>query len=295
MTATESGDGLLTPFIFTDLAVRGAIVQVGEAWRDWSSHRNYPATVQALLGQAMAAVPLMASTLKFEGRLSMQAEGDGAVPLLVAQATHDLQIRGMSRWLGEIGGAPNPSLFGKGRLGLIIENLNDGQRYDALVPLEGETLAACLIGYFAQSEQLETHLILADHEEGFAGLLIQRMPGERTEDEDAWHRLKALCETLNNDELLGLAAVEVLRRLFHEESVEVFPGRNVILRCRCSHGRTSELLLNLGEDEVRAILAEQGHVEMECSFCGQKYVYESAEVDQLFAAGQAEPPTRSRH
>lgn len=281
--------------MFPGLAVRGAIVQVGGQWRDWVSHRAYPETVRVLLGQAMAAAPLMASTLKFQGKLSMQAEGDGAVPMLIVQANHQLNVRGMARWHGEIGGAPNPAVFGKGRLGLIIEPATEGQRYEALVPLEGENLAACLALYFRQSKQLDTHVQLAADAVQIGGLLLQRMPAEASDDEDAWARLTALAETLSEAELLTLPAEEILLRLFHEERLELFPARDVALLCSCSHGRTSQLLLSMGEAEVQSVLDEQGHVEMECGFCGKKYVYEPGDIEQLFAAEQADPPTETRH
>lgn len=295
MTEPAVVDSWLTPFIFPELAIRGALMQASDSWQAWVSHRSYPATVRTLLGEAMAAAPLMASTLKFEGRLSLQAEGDGAVSMLVVQANHHLEMRGMARWNGEIGGAPSPALLGKGRLGLILEPMGEGARYEGLVPLEGETLADCLKTYFRQSEQLDTEIRLAADGQGMAGLLLQRMPAESSEDEDAWARLTALAETLKPEELLRLTAQEILRRLFHEEALEVFSPRPVPIACACSHGRTSGLLLGMGEQEVRSILAEQGEVEMECGFCGQRYVYGSLDIDQLFAAEQAEPPTDARH
>ncbi len=291
----QAPDGYLTSFIFPGLAVRGAIVQVAESWSKWSILRRYPGTVHDLLGQAMAAVPLMASTLKFEGVLSLQAQGDGALPFMVVQSSNDLEVRGTARWKGEIGGAASPALFGKGQLGIIIEPYGKGQRYEALVPLEGETIAECLAGYFNQSEQLDTRLLLCSGESGIAGMFLQRMPAEDSLDSDAWPRLTALLETLTNEELLGLSPQDIIRRLFHEETLQVFAARAVSLRCRCSHGKTSELLLSMGEAEVRDILAEQGQVEMECGFCGHKYIYDPAEIDALFAAEQAEPPTETRH
>ncbi len=295
MSEISLQNAALTPFIFSNLAVRGAIVQVTDGWRNWLSHRPYPETVQVMLGQAMAAAPLMASTLKFEGKLSLQAEGDGAVPMLVVQANHQLEMRGMARWKGEIGGAANPALFGKGRLGIIIEPSGEGSRYEGIVPLSGETLAACLEGYFERSEQLETQLFLSANAQALGGLILQRMPAEDCVDEDAWPRLHALLQTLSDDELLRLPPEEILLRLFHDEGLELFPSRPVSLACRCSHGKTSELLLNMGEEEVRSIMLEQGQVEMECGFCGQRYLYDSAAVDQLFEAQNSAPPTDSRH
>ncbi|MGB1581387.1 MAG: Hsp33 family molecular chaperone HslO [Nevskiales bacterium] len=293
--------GLLTPFLFAEHDIRGALIQINSGWEEWQRKGNYPLTVAELLGQGIAAGGLLAASLKFEGRLSLQAEGDGAVPMLIVQASEALQIRGMARFNGEIGGAPNPALLGKARLALIIEPNAGGQRYEAFVPLEGETLADCLADYFTRSEQLETRLHLAADGQRLAGVLLQKMPvSERSEtdceaDADAWPRLLALLETLQDEELLGLAPAEVLRRLFHEEDVVLFEERPAALQCQCNHARTSSMLLGLGETEVRQILGEQGRVEMDCGFCGERYVYQAADVEQLFAAEQAEPDSDLRH
>ena len=292
--------GVLTPFIFTQHAVRGAVVQVTQGWAEWLSHRYYPQTVSQLLGQAMAAAPLLAATLKFEGKLSLQAEGDGAVPMLIVQASHDLEVRGMARLkneITEVGGAAGPSLFGEGRLGMILEPANDGQRYEAVVALNGATLGECLAAYFTQSEQLDTRVLLAADGERLAGILLQKMPPADVDGEDAdtWPRLTALLETLSDEELLSLPVEEQLHRLYHEEEVALFEARPVSLRCQCSHARTSGLLLGMGETEVRSILQEQGQVEMECGFCGRQYRYQAVDIEQLFEAESAEPDSGLRH
>lgn len=297
MTETPT-HGQLTPFLFSAHDIRGALIQISDGWRDWQRRGNYPRTVAGLLGQGMAAGGLLAASLKFEGRLSLQAEGDGAVPLLIVQSSEDLRIRGMARFSGEIGGAPSPALLGDARLGLVIEPQGDGQRYEALVPLEGSSLAACLAGYFTRSEQLDTRLQLAADNRSLAGILLQKMPAggnAETADADAWPRLTALLDTLQDEELLKLEPATLLRRLFHEEDVVLFDGRPVRLQCQCSHARTSSTLLSLGETEVRSILEEQGQVEMDCGFCGEHYVYLPSDIEQLFAAEQAGPRSNLRH
>lgn len=287
--------GWLTSFLFAEHEIRGVLIQLDAGWADWQRRGSYPSTVAEMLGQGIAAGGLLAASLKFEGRLSLQAEGDGAVPLLIVQSNEDLEIRGMARFKGEIGGAPSPALLGKARLGLVIEPRNQEQRYEALVPLEGDSLAECLAGYFTRSEQLDTRLSLAADDSRLGGILLQKMPASAVEDEDAWLRLTTLLETLQDTELLTLAPEDLLRRLFHEEDVTLFDARPVRLRCQCSHARTSSMLLGLGETEVRSIIDEQGQVEMDCGFCGERYVYLPSDIEQLFAAEQAGPESDTRH
>jgi molecular chaperone Hsp33 len=298
---SDSANGLWR-FLFEHLPVRGALVRVGAEWRDLLSHKSYPDSVRQLLGEAMAAGPLLASTLKFEGQLTLQAEGDGPVKLLLVQVNHQLEVRGTARHDATVTGE-GLALLGAGRLGLIVEPTHSGQHYQALVPLVGQRLQESLTHYFHQSEQLPTWLMLQVSESGLAGLMLQRLPAaagqiadETTEEiEEGWHRVGLLADTLQPQELLSLPGPQLLHRLFNQELLQVFEPQPVHLRCRCSHGRISEMLLGLGRKEVAEILSEQGKLEIECGFCGRSYSYLPAEVEQLFKASTVEPPTGSRH
>ncbi|MGH8528442.1 MAG: Hsp33 family molecular chaperone HslO [Nevskiales bacterium] len=292
------GADRLWRFVFEDTPVRGSLVQLGSGWRDLLVHRHYPPPLQRLLGEALAAGPLLASQLKFDGQLSLQGEGDGWVKLLLVQVTNTLEVRGVVRHAGgrEGDGQSVSALLGKGRLGLIIEP-SRGQRYQGLVPLAGTRLAESLQAYFERSEQLPSWLLLAADEERAAGLLLQRLPGsdEGEDADEGWKVARLLAQTLSERELLELPGPEVLRRLYHANRLRLFEAEPVAVRCRCSHARTSELLLGLGAIEVRGILKEQGKVEIECGFCGQQYVYYRTEIEQLFAASDAKPESGSRH
>lgn len=293
----ETEGNTLQRFMFAESPVRGAVVQIGSGWRELLAHRDYPADVRNLLGEAMAAAPLLASSLRFEGRLSLQAEGNGPVKLLLVQISHDLEVRGVARHSEDAAGQDLPTLLGQGRFGMIIEP-QGRESYQAIVPLTGGRLQDCLRSYFEQSEQLATWLCLAADEESLAGLMLQRMPVSDHADgesDESWARLLLLAGTLQSRELLHLPAEEILHRLFHQETVKLFDPQPVALRCRCSHGRISEMLLSLGRKEIDSILAEQGQIEIECGFCGRRYVYSPNEVLALFDAQAAPPPTESRH
>lgn len=293
--STDCGNGLWR-FLFEHLPVRGAVMRVGAEWRDLLAHREYPQAIQQLLGEAMAAGPLLASTLKQTGQLSLQAEGDGVVKLLLVQINQQFEMRGTARHTGDVT-AEGIALLGSGRLGLIVEPPAPASSYQALVPLVGASLQESLMHYFDQSEQLPTWLRLHATEAGLAGLMLQRLPAQEDSewvDED-WRRLSLLADTLQSDELMCLPIPDLLRRLFHEETLRLFESQPVHIRCRCSHGRISEMLLGLGRQEVDSILAEQGRLQIECGFCGRSYTYLLAEVSQLFTASVADPAGGRRH
>lgn len=289
--AGEAPDGQLTPLLFDARGVRGAILRITTGVEAMFGHRDYPPDVRRLLGQACAAAPLLAAHLKFDGRLGIQLQNGSALPLMVVQVDHALQVRGMAKYTdGAAGGFP--ALARDGVLGLTLEP-RGGQRYQAMVEVRGETLSDALEGYFEQSEQLPTRLCLAADDGHLAGLMLQRLPGR--EADDGWTHLQALFETLGEAELLALSPAEILHRLFHQEDLRVFEPRPVALRCSCSRAGISAMLLSLGEAELAPVLASQGQVEVGCEFCGAQYRYSPQDVAELFQAQHAEQGDQPLH
>lgn len=283
----------LQRFVFEATPIRGEIVHLDATYRAVLERRDYPPELRRLLGELMAAAALLATTIKFEGKLSLQAQGDGPVKLLFAECTSRHTLRALAQWEGEIESAPLPQLLGDGRMVITIEP--DGkERYQGIVALAGATLAQALESYFACSEQLETKFWLVAGLDRAAGLLLQQLPRERHDDADAWNRAVQLGSTITDCELLGLAAPEIVRRLYHEEDIRLFSRRPVSFRCSCSRERVERTLRLLGADEVRAILAEQGKIGVDCEFCGGHYELDAVDVEQLFAAPSPEA-SRTRH
>lgn len=288
-----SGD-LLHRFLFEELPVRGHLVRLDASWRAAIEHHDYPRPVADALGEAMAASVLMAGALKFEGRLSLQLESPGPLKLLLAQCTHRHAIRGVARH--EAGAAMDPAgLFASGKLAVTIEK-REGDRYQGMVPLTGLPLAASLEQYFERSEQLPSRLVLAATPERAAGLLLQRVAvgdeGERDRADDAWVRIGLLAATLKPDELLGTPCRELLRKLFPEDDIRLFEGSPVWFQCTCSRERVAGILQALGGDEVSALLAERGDVEVRCEFCNRAWRFDAVDVAGLFstASPQQAPP-----
>lgn len=282
----------LERFDFPAHPIRGLRVRLNATWREALSHSSHPEPVQRLLGEAMAATALLTATLKFRGRLSLQIDGGGGeLGMLLVQCDHELHLRGTARHRPAAGG----QLLAAARLSLTLEPLDQGRRYQGIVPLESPALAPAVEHYLAQSEQLPTRLWLAGGTGTTAGLLLQRMPGE-ADDADAWNRLCRLAATIKDEELLELPTPLLLHRLFHEEDIRLFDSRAVSFRCGCSRRRVVGVLQSLGAAEVEEILAEQGQVEVTCEFCGRVYRFDAVDAALLFASEQ--PPVsagRTRH
>jgi molecular chaperone Hsp33 len=293
-------------FMFEHFPIRGQLVHLDAAWRALIEHREYPAGVRDILGQAAAASLLLASTIKFKGVLSLQLQGDGPVHLLLVQCTDGLGVRGLARYREERADKREfDALFGNGNLTVALETDSAAQRYQGIVPITGPRLAAALQLYFENSEQLPTRLWLHADANGASGMLLQRLPIEAASAqaravqpadlEDAWRRVQLIGDTLTAEELRTLADQEILHRLFNEDDVRLYEAAPVYFRCRCSRERVAGMLQGLGEQEIRALIAERGEAEVRCDFCNRAYTFDAVDVAQLFNAGVAADSGSSLH
>jgi molecular chaperone Hsp33 len=289
-------------FVFEQFPIRGHLVHLDAAWRALIEHREYPHGIRNVFGEAVAASLLLAATIKFDGTLSLQLQGNGPVHLLLAQCTSGLGVRGLARFRDAIrpeaadpGSRPAAigDLLGAGNLTVTLETDDGAQRYQGIVPITGDHLADSLQVYFENSEQLPTRLWLYADGHGASGMLLQRLPGsgkvasaaEAAAIDDAWRRVQLIGDTLTPEELRTLTDAEILHRLFNEDDLRLFEPSPVYFRCRCSRERVGGMLQGLGESETRSVLAERGEVEVRCDFCNRAYVFDAVDIARLFNAG----------
>lgn len=276
-------------FLFTASDIRGEMVCLEDSYAHVLAKHQYPEPVAALLGELMAAAALLVSTIKFDGLLIMQASSSGAVPLLMVECSSDRQIRALARYEAEQinPGASLTELMPEGLLAITVEPA-DGQRYQGLVGLNGENLAACLHEYFASSEQLSSHFVLHADGRRARGLLLQQLPPELIKDaqqrQDSWQHHVTMAQTLKAEELLGLENQVILHRLYHDQELELFAETPVEFSCSCSQARSENALVSLGEADVMQLLQEQnGQIVVDCQFCNQRYQFDTKDVTKLFA------------
>lgn len=279
-----SDNDALHRFLIESAGIRGVAVRLSDSWQQIRQQRDYPAPVNDILGEAVAAGVMMASTLKFDGSLIMQVQGDGPLHTLVAQATSQRTIRGLAHWHGALAGDDLGGLFGNGKLVLTLDRRH-AERYQGIISLEGSRLQDVLCGYFAQSEQLPTWLMLSASNSVACGLMLQAIPDLQRTDSDGWQRMRMLASTLTVDELLTLPIMDMLHRLFHEERLRLYQAEPVSFQCSCSSRKIETTLLALGREEVDDILQQEGQVEVTCEFCNRRFVYDSIDIQQLFGDG----------
>lgn len=280
----DAARDLRTRFIFDQQPVRGLHVRLQNVWQHIVQRKNYPAAIQTALGELLAAGVLLSGNLKIAGKLILQIQGQGDLKMLVAETGSDHSCRATARWNEQSDindGRSLTELLGENAIFGITLQPCDGEPWQGIVPMEGNSIADMLTAYMRRSEQLDTHISLAASAQSAGGLLLQRLPEERL-DADAWTHFSTLADTLTAQELLDLDAQHLLYRLFHETPPRVFEPEQLEFVCSCSRGRVSDMLLLLGGQEVGNIVAEQGSVAIDCDFCGEKYVFDETDIQSLF-------------
>ncbi|WP_339458474.1 Hsp33 family molecular chaperone HslO [Pseudomonas sp. EA_105y_Pfl2_R69] len=288
-------------FLFDDSDIRGELVGLSDSYHHVLAKHSYPQPVAQLLGELLAAASLLIGTLKFEGLLILQARSSGAVPLLMVECSSAGELRGIARYHAEQVGAAAAlgELMPDGVLAITVDP-ESGQRYQGIVDLQGTTLADCLTNYFETSEQLPTRFWLCADGQRARGLLLQQLPADRLKEpeerEASWQHAIALANTLQAEELLGLDNQTLLHRLYHEEPLRLFDPRALQFRCSCSRERSARALISLGQADAEALVQEHGGtVEIDCEFCNERYLFDAADVLQLFIDGSTEAPSDTRH
>ena len=271
---------------------RGRAVRLGPVLDTVLAAHAYPAPLRTLLAEALVLTALLGSLLKDgDGQLTLQAQNaDGVVDLLVCDYRGG-ELRGYARHdrarLDELGPAPSlHALFGDGFLAITFDLAATGQRYQGIVPLEGDSLAQACESYFFQSEQVPTLIRVAVDCSGphcvAGGLLLQHLPeGEEGRerlharlDHPEWDHLSIIGGTVQRAELIerALPLESLIWRLFHEErEVRVSHGPALVRGCRCTSTYYAQVLARFGEAERRDMANEAGAIVVDCAFCSRTF------------------------
>lgn len=316
MTAPHAQeDDLVLPFQAERAEAHGRIIRLGEAVDTILGRHNYPDPVAKLLGEAVALTSLLGTALKFDGKFILQTKTDGPVNFLIVDYETPGKIRGYASFnenrLKEIEGtaeADPASVLGNGHLALTIDRGPDMDRYQGIVPLEGQTLEEAAHIYFRQSEQIPTYIRLAvakhfaksDGPEpgGWSwragGLMIQNLSSEGGKppvedetggaidplgsDDENWTRVRTLAQTVEDHELLDplLASERLLFRLFHEENIRTFTSSKLEVHCSCSRDRIEELLQQFSPTDLNDMIVE-GDIVVTCEFCNSAYNFKASD------------------
>jgi molecular chaperone Hsp33 len=294
---------LQVSFLIDGGAARGRIIRLDAAIDTILAGHDYPPLVAQVLGETVVLAAGLAGGLKFDGIFTLQAQGSGAISLLVADITSSGEMRAYARFdadkLAEIAHDPSlPRLLGQGYMAFTVDQGPHTDRYQGIVELTGATLAECAQEYFKQSEQIPTAIILAarppaaNHGWRAGGIILQRMPlgtkgahfGEEAEDE--WRRAVILLASTKVEELLdpALEPERLLFRLYHSEDLQMYEAHDLVARCRCSMARVETTLKSFPRDEIETLRNDEGQVVVTCEYCKTSYSFDQDALDRLYAS-----------
>lgn len=284
-------DQLLT-FTLPDRNVRGRLVRLDGVLETILSAHDYPLPIRNLLAEALVLATLSGGLLKDDGsQVTIQAQTNGGIVQLMACDYRAGELRGYVQFdaerIGEIGDDTSlKKLFGDGFLAVTFDLATNDQRYQGIVPLEGNSITAAFESYFGQSEQVPTLIRVSVDTSGArpiaAGLLIQHLAeGEEGRerlhvrmDHPEWEHVAIISDTIQPAELLDpdLSLETVLWRLFHEENeIRVTPGTRISRGCRCSMEHFESVLARFPSEERVHMRNDDGIIMVDCAFCSRLF------------------------
>lgn len=273
----------LVRFLFREKDVRGEIVKVAASLDLMLQNHQYTQPVKQLLAELVAATSLLTATLKFEGQIAVQIQGDGPVKFAAVNGNNKQQFRGVVRMQSEVTGDTFLELIGQGFL-LVTVTPDQGERYQGVIPITGNSLSETLEAYFNQSEQLPTriylHTDITEAHNKAAGLLLQVLPVDQDKAKLDFAELEQLTDTITVAELLELAPEDMLYRLFHQEVVELFPAQPIEFVCGCSRDKCEAAIISLGQTAIEEHIAE-GKLDISCEYCNTTYHFDANALVQL--------------
>lgn len=298
---------VVIPFAIKPLGVRGRIVRLGAVVDDILSRHDYPEPVSALVAESVALTAMLGTALKFNGKFIVQTKTTGPVQMLVADFVSPGGVRGCAKFsqhrVSELAKPDQRQLLGEGILGMTVDQGQDMERYQGIVPLNNSTLSEAAHAYFQQSEQIPTRLRVAagplmsrgekqTHWRAGA-ILVQHLPSEGgsspiaemqgdvpegaehiVEEDDNWVKARLLLDTVEDHELLDptLTAEQILFRLYHEDGVTVYPAIPISRHCTCSRETVSAMLQNFSSAD-RQDMVKDDQIEVTCEFCSTPYQF----------------------
>jgi molecular chaperone Hsp33 len=273
----------LQRFMFEHASIRGEIIHLDDTLQTILAQHPYPLAVKKILAEAILSCILLTGSIQFEGEVNLQFQGDERLPLLLVQCNHLLQVRAFAKYEPNQTDLDYTQAFLSGQMALILNQYNQAQTYQSVVPIRSSAMAENLMYYFAQSEQITSRVWLVTNGKQAAGMLLQLMPGQDTlQREQFWEYAVHLGETITDDELLSLNNRTILHRLYHETELRLFTARNISFLCRCTMHKMQHVLSILGKEEIESLLKETGQISVNCDFCNQNYVFDPIDIMLLF-------------
>lgn len=262
---------------------------VGEAQR---RHFTWP-TASAALGRAMTAGVMLGAMLKGEDKLTIKIEGGGPLGNILVDSNAKGEVRGYVTNpqthfdLNEQGKLDVRRAVGTDGMLTVVKDLGMRDFFSGQVPIVSGELGEDFTYYLVTSEQVPSSVgvgVLVNPDNSIlaaGGFIIQLMPGITDETitiiEERLKTIKPVSKMIQE----GLTPEGILDAVLGEGQVKILETQPISFQCTCSKQRFADAIISLGEEEIQAMIVEDGKAEAHCHFCNEKYQYTKEELEEL--------------
>ena len=259
------------------------------------------------LGRVLTATGMMSLQLKGKrDKISVLFQGDGPAKQILATGYASGQIKGyISNPDVDLPLTKEGKLDVGGSLGIgqltVTKDLGLKEPYVGSIALVSGEIADDLTAYYYISEQQNTSIALGvkvgvDQQVLAAGgMFIQMLPNAQDEAIDVLEKMLADVKpmTTNIEEVVLAGAgkseegllVDLMDKIFadidDEFKPEVLEYKEMEFKCDCSRERLEQALMTIGKKDLTEILEKDGQAELECHFCGKKYIFDEADIKKM--------------
>jgi len=254
------------------------IVEIGK------NRHHLSKTSAIIFGRALSAMTYMSACLKQEtGEISLSLKSDGMCEEIAVSGNRKLYLRGYI-------GSPQTDCTEKeclgenGSLTIIRDDGYNRPFVGSCAFPENADIDSAFEEYYRISEQLPTRIQTAVEFDDngvciFAGVVaVQPLPfaEEKTLEKVEQLDLKGLLADLKTQPL-----AELVKSNFDIEET-VWDEREATYTCNCSREYLAQVLVSVGEEQMRQIIREDGSLKVHCHYCNTDYEFTDKDADDIF-------------
>lgn len=116
---------------------------------------------------------------------------------------------------------------------------------------------------------------------GAGGFLVQPLPDASEETLAKLEANVAAVASVSHLVERGLDAKGIIGEVLKGFDVDYLSTTDLAFRCGCSKARISDVLLGLNLDDLKS-LVDDGHAEIVCHFCNEKYQFDAEELQAIY-------------
>ena len=301
-------------FIFVNKPASGVIIHLNNSIEQILEKHNYPLIIQKLLSEAVISNLLLFSNSKTKGSMTLQFlnkddHKNNYISFISVKCNSKGQMRALAQYnKDKINDNSKQDILAKslknGNLSITFEpdNNNSNKRFQSFIPVNHGSIAEAMESYFEKSVQNPTKIIIQsnikDNLNNISALMLQFTPepknSENTdnlENENSFDELSILAESLLlpgcKDELLKTKNEIMLKKLFFNDDMKIFPQEKLSFFCGCSKLNMERAIISLGKEQALKLIEEQktqsGNSDLmaTCEFCLNKYEFDEKFVKKL--------------